>query len=45
LGTILLKISCELMLMMAILCCVYSYGMKIWEWESLLCLYFAVLWV
>ena len=26
--TILLEISCELMLMMAISCCVYSYGMK-----------------
>ena len=27
-GTVVLKISCELVLMMAILCCVYSYGMK-----------------
>ena len=27
-GTVLLQISCELMLMMAIICCVYSYGMK-----------------
>ena len=27
-GTVVLKISCELVLMMAILCCVCSYGMK-----------------
>jgi len=27
-GTVVLGISCELVLMMAILCCVYSYGMK-----------------
>jgi len=27
-GTVVLGISCELVLMMAILCCVYFYGMK-----------------
>jgi len=27
-GTVVLEISCELVFMMAILCCVYSYGMK-----------------